>query len=128
MRSVNTVILIGNTTRDAGLRQTQTGKPVANIRLATNRIVNGAEQSQFHTIVCWDTLAEAVSRYVKKGEPRSVEGRLEYRTVQDGDSIERGVVEIIASDVQFLGRPGTRLGSSADAQGDARPDPTSTIE
>jgi single-strand DNA-binding protein len=57
-----------------------------------------------HTVVCWDTLAETTSAHVKKGEPLYVEGRLECRTFEDGDGIERGVVEIGANDVQFLGR------------------------
>ena len=104
MRGVNKVILIGNATRDAELRHTGTGKPVSNIRLATNRVVNGQESTQFHTVISWDKLAETTSHYVKKGDPLYVEGRLEYRTFEDGDGVERGTVEIVASDVQFLGR------------------------
>ncbi len=41
MRGVNRVILVGNATRDAELRRTSTGKPVAHLRLATNRTVGG---------------------------------------------------------------------------------------
>jgi len=104
MRGVNRVILIGNATRNAELRHTGTGKAVSNIRLATNRIVAGQETTQFHTVICWDKLAEITSHYVKKGEPLYVEGRLEYRTFEDGDGVERGTVEIVASDVQFLGQ------------------------
>jgi single-strand DNA-binding protein len=106
MRSINKVILIGNATRDAELRQTHSGKPVSNLRLATNRTVKGEEQTQFHTIVCWDTLAETTGAYVKKGDPLYVEGRLEYRAFQDEEGKERGVCEIVASDVQFLSRRG----------------------
>ena len=104
MRGVNKVILIGNATRNAELRHTNSGKAVSNIRLATNRVVNGQETTQFHTVICWDKLAEITSQYVKKGEPLYVEGRLEYRTFEDGDGVERGTVEIVANDVQFLGR------------------------
>ena len=43
MRGVNKVILIGNATRDADLRHTQTGKVVSSIRLATNRTIKGEE-------------------------------------------------------------------------------------
>ena len=43
MRSINKVILIGNATRAAALRQITSGKPVSNIRLATNRLVGGEE-------------------------------------------------------------------------------------
>lgn len=104
MRGINKVILIGNATRDAELRHTKTGKPVTTIRLATNRRVRGERETQFHTIVCWDSLAETTHQYVKKGDPLYVEGRLEYRTFQDEEGRERGSTEIIASDVQFLGR------------------------
>jgi single-strand DNA-binding protein len=69
MRSVNKVILIGNATR-----------AVANLRLATNRLVHGQEETQFHSVVCWDRLAATVAEYVKKGDPLYVEGRLQYRS------------------------------------------------
>ena len=109
MRGVNKVILIGNATRDAELRHTSSGKAVSSIRLATNRTVSGQEESQFHSVVCWEGLAETTSKYVKKGDPLYVEGRLQYRSFQDEEGKERGVCEIVASDVQFLGRrrPGT---------------------
>ncbi len=70
------------------------------------------EESQFHSVVCWDSLAETTSRYVKKGDPLYVEGRLAYRTYTDSDGQTRGVVEIVASDVQFLS-------GRKDVQGDA---------
>jgi single-strand DNA-binding protein len=98
------VILVGNTTRDAELRHTQTGKPVSNIRLATNRRVGGEETTQYHTIVCWEGLAETTGTYIKKGDLLYVEGRLEYRTFTDEEDKERGAVEIVASDVQFLSK------------------------
>jgi single-strand DNA-binding protein len=104
MRGVNKVILIGNATRDAELRHTKTKKPVAGLRLATNRQVGDQEETQYHSVVCWDTLAQTVSTYVKKGDPLYVEGRLQYRTFQDEEGKERGVAEIVASDVQFLGK------------------------
>jgi single-strand DNA-binding protein len=69
MKGVNKVILIGNATRDAELRHTSSGKPVSNLRIATNRLVRGQEATQFHTVVCWDTLAETTGRYVRKGRP-----------------------------------------------------------
>ncbi len=104
MRGINKVILVGHATRDAELRHTTSGKAVSGIRLATNRVVNGQEETQFHTVVCWDALAETTAEYVKKGDPLYVEGRLQYRSYQDEEGKERGVAEIVASDVQFLGR------------------------
>jgi len=104
MRSVNKVILLGHATRDAELRYTGSGKAVASIRLATNRTVGENEETQYHSVVCWEGLAETTSTYVKKGDPLYVEGRLQYRSFQDEEGKERGVCEVVASDVQFLGR------------------------
>jgi single-strand DNA-binding protein len=122
MRNVNRVMLLGNATRDAELRQTHSGKAVAGIRLATSRHVRTAageprEESQYHSIVCWDRLAETVSRYVKKGDPLYVEGRLAYRSYTDSDGALRGVVEIVASDVVFLS---SRAGHQPEATDDDR--------
>ena len=80
----------------AGVRHTQSGKPVSSIRLATSRTVNGQEESQFRSIVCWDRLAETTATYVKKGDPLSVEERLQYRSFPDEEGKERGVAEIVA--------------------------------
>ena len=107
MRGVNKVILIGHATRDAELRHTSTGKPLSSLRLATNRTVKGEEETQFHTIVCWDRLAETTATYVKKGDPLYVAGRLQYSSFPDEEGKARGVAEIVADDVQFLSRRGT---------------------
>src|SRR5215213_2195850 len=125
MRGVNKVILIGNATRDAELRHTTSGKAVSSIRLATNRKIGEGEETQFHSIVCWEGLAETTSTYVKKGDPLYVEGRLQYRTFQDEEGNERGIVEIVASDVQFLSR---RPGAERDTSTLTAPDEGSPDE
>jgi len=122
MRGVNKVILIGNATRDAELRHTGSNKPVASLRVATNRPVGDHEETQYHTVVCWDSLAETVSRYVKKGDPVYVEGRLQYRAFQDAEGKEREVAEIVASDVQFLSRKAAPAVAGEDIDGEQSPD------
>ncbi len=102
MAGLNKILLIGNTTRDTELRATKSGKPVANMRLATNRTVNGEELTQYHTVIAWDKTAEFVAKYATKGRKLYVEGRLEYRSYKDREGHEREAAEIIASDVQFL--------------------------
>lgn len=128
MRGVNKVILVGNATRDAELRYTGSGKAVSSVRLATNRMVGGQEETQFHSVVCWDKLAETTAQYVKKGDPLYVEGRLRYRSYQDGEGQERGVVEVVAGDVQFLGRRGDRPAPDAPPARDAATDDVSPDE
>src|SRR5215217_1449639 len=111
MRGINKVILLGRATRDTELRSTTSGTSVANIRLATNRVTrakNGerSEHPQYHTVICWDRLAEQTGTHVTKGRLVSVEGRLESRAFTDKDGKDREVTEVIASDVQFLDAPG----------------------
>ena len=111
MRSINKVILLGRATRDTELRTTRSGTPVSNIRLATNRVVRGkdgelTEHPQYHTIICWERLAEQTGKHVTKGRLVYVEGRLESRSFTDKDGKEREVTEVIAADVQFLDAAG----------------------
>ncbi len=113
MRGINKVILLGRATRDTELRSTGSGTPVSNIRLATNRITRGAdgeltEHPQYHTVICWERLAEQTGKHVTKGRLVYVEGRLESRSFTDKEGKEREVTEVIASDVQFLDGPGTK--------------------
>jgi single-strand DNA-binding protein len=128
MRGVNKVVLVGNATRDAELRRTQSGKPVSSIRLATNRTVNGQEETQFHAVVCWDMLAETTAEFVKKGDPLYVEGRLQYRSFQDEEGKERGVAEVVAGDVQFLGRRKSDADAPLPAERGPAPDEVSPDE
>lgn len=110
MSGVNRVILVGNATRDAEVRRTESGKAVCGLCLATNRRVGDGEETQYHRVVCWEGLAETAAKYVRKGSLLYVEGRLQQRSFQDEEGNERGIVEIVASDVQFLG---PRRGASA---------------
>ena len=113
MKGINKVILLGRATRDTELRSTASGTPVSNIRLATNRVVRGrdgelVEHPQYHTVICWERLAEQTGKHVTKGRLIYVEGRLESRSFTDKDGKEREVTEIIAADVQFLDGPGDK--------------------
>jgi single-strand DNA-binding protein len=113
MRGINKVILLGRATRDTELRATTSGTPVSNIRLATNRVTRRkdgelTEHPQYHTVICWDRLAEQTGKHVTKGRLVYVEGRLEHGSFTDKDGQEREVTEVIAADVQFLDGPGTK--------------------
>ena len=113
MKGINKVILLGRATRYTELRSTGLGTPVSNIRLATNRVVRGkdgelTEHPQYHTVICWERLAEQTGKHVTKGRLIYVEGRLESRSFTDKEGKEREVTEVIASDVQFLDGLGTK--------------------
>jgi single-strand DNA-binding protein len=120
-RSLNKAMLIGNLGADPEIRTTANGTRVANFRIATSRRYtdrNGQEQenTQWHTIVAWDKLAEIVERFLKKGERVYVEGELEYRQYEAKDgSGTRYVTEIRARDLMLLGGRGEGSGDYAPA-------------
>jgi len=124
MHGVNKVIVVGNATRDAERHESHSGKPVTNLRLATNRTVAGKEEPQYFTVICWDKLAEVASEYVKTGRLLYVEGRLQTRKFQDRQGLTREVTEIVASDLQFLDRSGEPRSEAADVDEDAATEPT----
>ncbi len=108
MASINRVVLVGNLTRDPELRQTPNGKSVCTLGLAVNdRYKNDAgewvEKPNFFDIVTWGAQAENCSRYLSKGRPVAVDGRLSYRSWEAQDGSKRSKVEVIANSVQFLG-------------------------
>ncbi len=108
MASINRVVLVGNLTRDPELRQTPSGKSVCTMGLAVNdRYKNDAgewvEKPNFFDIVAWGAQAENCSRYLSKGRPVAVDGRLSFRSWEAQDGSKRSKVEVVATSVQFLG-------------------------
>ena len=121
---INKVILVGNLGRDPEMRHTQSGQAVANFTLATNRRWRDKdgqqqEQTEWHRIVAWGRLAEICTEYLTKGKQVYVEGRLQTRDWEDRDGNKRYTTEIVALDMQMLGRRGD-TGSSDDAEPPSR--------
>jgi len=100
--SVNKVILIGNVCADAEIRRTQDGRPIANLRIATNetwRDKNSGERkekAEFHTVVCFNEgLCKVIEQYVKKGSKLFLEGSLQTRKWQDQSGNDRYSTEVV---------------------------------
>lgn len=108
MSGLNKVILFGNLGADPELRFTQTGQPVLHLRLATNETwvdKNKEVQSrvEWHDVTVWGARAEALARFLKKGEALMVEGRLETSSYEK-DGVKRWRTSIIAREVCLTGR------------------------
>ncbi len=115
MASLNKVMLIGNVTADPEIRylegdSAQNSVKVASVRLATNeryrdrKTGEWKEVTEFHRISAWGGNAETIERYVRKGTPLYVEGRIRTRSWTDRDNNARSAVEILAESVLLLGR------------------------
>jgi single-strand DNA-binding protein len=118
MVSFNRVVLAGNLTRDPELRFTNDGIPVCSFGLAVNRVRSRSEEVDFFDISAWRELGETIANYKKKGDPILLEGRLQYRTWEAQDGSKRSAVDVVADNVQFLGRAGDAdEGASSGGEG-----------
>jgi single-strand DNA-binding protein len=116
--SFNRVIIAGNLTRDPELRFTQGGIPVCDFGIAVNRVRSKNEEVDFFDVSAWRELGETIANYKKKGDPILLEGRLQYRTWEAQDGSKRSKVDVVADNVQFLGRPGdSDDGASSGGEG-----------
>lgn len=116
---LNKVFLMGRLTKDPSLRYIQsTGSAVCEMRLATSRTYkdrNGEKQEDtlFIDVVCWNRQAENCNRFLKKGRPVFVEGRLEFDTWKSPEGENRSKHRVVADRVQFLDGP-NREGSEGE--------------
>ena len=107
--NINRVILTGNLTRDPELRSTPSGMAVCSLRVACNtRRKNNAtgdweDKPNYFDVTVWGAQGENCARFLSKGRPVAIDGRLEWREWQDQNGNNRQSVEIIADAVQFLG-------------------------
>jgi single-strand DNA-binding protein len=106
--NINRVILTGNLTRDPELRSTQGGTSVCSLRVACNTRRRGPsgdweDKPNFFDVTVWGAQGENCSRFLSKGRPVAIDGRLEWREWEDREGNKRQSVEIVADAVQFLG-------------------------
>ncbi len=107
-RSLNKVMIIGHLGREPEMRYTPSGKPVTTFSVATTRAWSGSdgerhEETEWFTIVAWGNLAEICKQYLAKGQQVYVEGRLQTRRWEDGESKKHAAIEIVASEMIMLG-------------------------
>ncbi|MEE8304339.1 MAG: single-stranded DNA-binding protein [Candidatus Tectomicrobia bacterium] len=124
MASLNSVILLGNLTRDPELRYTPQGTAVATFGLAVNRRYRQDDQQSedvcFVDIVTFGRQAETVSEYLTKGNLAMIEGRLQWRSWETPEGQKRSKHEVVANNVQFM--PRGSGGQDGAAYPSARPE------
>ena len=106
--SFNKIIVIGNLGRDPELRYTPQGNAVCNFSVATSekkrdKAGEMQEATIWFRVTTWGKLAETASKYLTKGRPVYVEGRLRVDEWTDRDGKNRYTLEINASDLHFIG-------------------------
>lgn len=100
--NVNKVFIAGNITKDIELRYTSSGKAVANFTVAVNDY--GSDNASFFRVTVWEKIAENCSKYLSKGSPVFVEGRLVTKSYEH-EGQKKISTEIVAQNVQFVSPP-----------------------
>jgi single-strand DNA-binding protein len=121
MAGVNKVILLGNLGSDPEVRSLPSGMKVATFNIATSDSYNNkdgvrVEQTEWHRIELWDTLANLSEQYLHKGDSVYIEGKIRSEEYVDKDNITRRVTKIRGTNVTLLNnRRDNQEGGSAPA-------------
>lgn len=116
MANFNKVLLIGNLTRDPQLSYLPSQTAVAEFGLAVNRTWTGKdgekkEDTCFVDCRVFGKQAETINKYLSKGRPVFVEGRLDFDTWTAQDGSKRSKHRVTVENFQFLGSGGGSGGS-----------------
>jgi len=109
MASYNKVLLLGNLTRDPEMRVTPKGTAVCQFGLAVNRQFKDEsgqmrEEVTFVDLEAWGKQAETIAKYMTKGRPLFVEGRLKLDQWDDkATGQKRSKIKVVLENFQFIG-------------------------
>lgn len=117
MASYNRVILMGNLTRDPQLSYLPSQTAVVEFGIATNRTYKKQDGSQgkeacFVDCQMFGKRAEVINKYLHKGDPLFVEGRLKFESWQAQDGSKRSKLRVFVESFEFMGG-----GKASDDQG-----------
>jgi single-strand DNA-binding protein len=122
--SFNKIILVGNLGKDPELRYTPQQTAVCSFSLATNerkKDKSGEWQdvTTWFKVTLWGKQAETAAKYLSKGRPVYIEGRLQVEEWTDRDNNNRYSLAVNATDMHFIsaGRDEASGGSGYSAGG-----------
>jgi len=114
---LNKVQLIGNAGNDPDVKTFQNGGKVANFRIATSETYKDKagvkqEKTEWHSVACFDKVADIVEKYLRKGNQLYLEGKIQTRQWEDKDKVKRYTTEIVAQTIRLLGGKKNNDGTS----------------
>lgn len=105
---MNIVVLTGRLTKDPEIRyMPQTQSPVASFTLAVDRPMSKDKSADFIRVVAFDKNAEFCEKYLTKGKPIGVQGRIHTGSYKTQSGETRYTTEVYADRFEFLGDKGT---------------------
>jgi single-strand DNA-binding protein len=118
---INKVILVGNVGADPEIKSFEGGVKMARIRLATTERVfikeknEYKENTEWHSITLWRTLADVADKYIRKGAQLYIEGKLRTREY-DKNGIKCFTTEIVGETLKMLGKRDTQSQVASEPQ------------
>ena len=121
--NVNKVILLGRLTRDPKLSYLPSQTAVVEFSLATSRKFKKQDGSQgeevcFTSCKMFGKRAEVISKYLHKGDPLFVEGRLKYETWDAPDGSKRSKLRVLVENFEFINNGSQGQTESTDSKTD----------
>ena len=123
MANLNKVMLIGNLTRDPEFKILPSQTPVCEFGIAVNRTWTGQdgvkkEEVTFVDVTSFGKQAETLNKYMKKGNPIFLEGRLKLDQWEAQDGSKRSKMRVVIESFQFLGGGQQRTGGAPGGEGE----------
>ena len=122
----NKVLQGGHLTRKPELTYLPSQTSVCNFGLANNRKYKDKEETLFLDCVVFGQQAETFHKYLDKGDPVFIEGRLKLDQWKDNEGNNRQKLKVIVERFQFLGKAPDKGGQSNpdyNPEGFTPPDP-----
>ncbi len=104
---INKVTLVGRVGEDPKVNQYKEDGEVAHFTFATDdnytdKDGKAIKKTEWHRIVVWNKQAEVVKKYVKKGDPLYIEGKIRTNAWEDKEGNKRYSTEIHCENFLFL--------------------------
>lgn len=108
MSSLNSVVLLGNLTRDPEYRELSNGTAVADTGMALNRRYKDAsgelqEEVTYVDLAFWGNQAKTLRDYCHKGKQLAIEGRLKLDQWESQDGEKRSKLRVVVEKMHFTG-------------------------
>jgi len=108
MRTKNYFELRGFVGADPEVKNTNNGKKVVNLSIATNEAYTDKKSGEkvkttdWHTVSLWNGKAEIAEKYIKKGSLVAVEGRIKPRSYEDNNNAKKYTIDLIVDRLDII--------------------------
>jgi single-strand DNA-binding protein len=119
--SINRVMISGNLTRDPELRSTASGTSVLKMGVAVNDRRKNSQSGEwedyanFVDATMFGARAEALSKYLSKGQKVAIEGKLRWSSWENQQGEKRSKLEVIIDEIEFMSPRDSGGGFSSDS-------------